>query len=53
MLDTKKQSTMYALCGFTDAIIAQTEKKYSQLGDTNMNNAICMGAIGYLCSCTC
>ena len=38
--------------GFIDAITTQTEKQYAQMGDNNVSNALCMGAVDLLQSKT-
>ena len=48
----KKQRTMDVFYGFTDSIIVQTEKSYSQLGNTSINNALCTGDIDLMKSKT-
>ena len=51
-LDTKKQSSIDNFYDFTDTITAQAEKQYSQMGDNNVSNALCMGAVDLIQSKT-
>ena len=44
-MSTKKQSTIDTFYGFTDSITAQIEKRYDQMGEGNVNDALCMSAI--------